>query len=108
MLTTELKADNDTDKPSEDEASPCVLSTIEKMQCVNIGGCVIRKLQQKYDKLKQKSTQVAECLTALQEMGSKLQKQTSTDAQQHPSNKWATVVNRGGFTSLQTKCLTCL
>ena len=73
---------------------------------------VIRKLEQKYS-TKPASKAVSECIVAPQEMGSKLQRQPNNEDReeeqqlQQPSNKWTSLVNRGGLCFVRDEVLIC-
>ena len=99
FLSLKLESADDTEA-SSDEPAPSTLSEIEKNTVRYTAGYVIRKLENSYRK--KKSRTAADCVVALQEMGKKLETHPTTEELEKPSsNKWVTLVNRGGLYFIQ-------
>ena len=98
FLSTYLVSVDDTQPaPGIDQSSDTAaraLSEIEKNAVRYTAGYVIRKLEEKFSK--QQSQESKECKAALLVMAGKLNTRDSRE-QEHSSNKWINIVNRGGL-----------
>ena len=105
FLTNELVSNDAKDQPATDRSAVRTLSEIEENAVRYTAGYVIRKLEQNYSKKKEKSKAAAECTLVLQEMGRKMPRHPATEEieqrEQQSSNKWTSLVNRGGLYFIQ-------